>query len=70
MVSNGWLETLPDEDGRSHSFRLTDQGKRLMERAIPAWEVAQAQAQKLLGADGLGLPDNAIRRIKATVNPP
>src|SRR5271166_2117675 len=34
MVSNGWLEIVPDEDGRSHPFRLTDQGKRLMEQAI------------------------------------
>src|SRR5438270_13843382 len=24
MVDKGWLEILPDEDGRSHPFRLTD----------------------------------------------
>src|SRR5436305_400086 len=40
MVANGWLEILPDDDGRSHPFRLTDGGKRLMEKAIPAWEQA------------------------------
>src|SRR3954464_12754562 len=28
MAANGWLEVLPDEDGRSHPFRLTDQGRR------------------------------------------
>jgi DNA-binding MarR family transcriptional regulator len=64
MVSNGWLEILSDEDGRSHPFRLTTQGKRLMERAIPAWEKAQTEAKKLLGDDGLWLLDAAIQRIK------
>lgn len=66
MVANGWLEILPDDDGRSHPFRLTDEGKRLMEKAIPAWETAQAEAKKLLGADGLRLLDDAIRRVKAS----
>jgi DNA-binding MarR family transcriptional regulator len=67
MVGNGWLEVLPDDDdGRSHSFRLTDEGRRLMERAIPAWERAQAEATKLLGEDGLRLLDQAIRRVKTT----
>lgn len=66
MVSNGWLEILPDEDGRSHRFRLTDQGRRLMQQAIPAWEKAQAEAKKLLGDDGLQLLDAAIKRIKTS----
>jgi DNA-binding MarR family transcriptional regulator len=65
MVSNGWLEILPDEDGRSHPFRLTDQGRQLMQKAIPAWERAQAEAKRLLGDDGLRLLDAAIKRIKA-----
>ncbi|MFO0905534.1 MAG: MarR family winged helix-turn-helix transcriptional regulator [Pirellulales bacterium] len=64
MVENGWLEILPDEDGRSHPFRLTEQGKRLMQKAIPAWESAQAEAKKLLGEDGLRLLDAAVKRIK------
>lgn len=65
MVQNGWLEVLPDADGRSHPFKLTDQGRRLMEKTIPAWEKAQAEAKKLLGDDGLRLLDAAIRRIKS-----
>ena len=64
MVENGWLEILPDEDGRSHPFRLTDQGRRLMEKAIPAWEKAQTEAKKLLGEEGLRLLDAAIQRVK------
>ncbi len=30
MVDNGWLEILPDADGRSHPFRLTEQGRQLI----------------------------------------
>ncbi len=66
MVEKGWLEILPDDDGRSHPFQLTAQGKRLMEKAIPAWERAQKEASKLLGDDGLRLLDAAIKRIKVT----
>lgn len=69
MVSNGWLEILSDEDGRSHPFRLTDQGKRLMEKAIPAWEKAQTEAKKMLGDDGLRLLDAAIKRVKTSQAP-
>src|SRR5438270_13852309 len=65
MVANGWLEIVPDEDGRSQPFRLTAEGRRLLERALPAWEQAQAGARKLLGDDGLRLLDAAIGRVKA-----
>jgi DNA-binding MarR family transcriptional regulator len=65
MVANGWLEIVPDEDGRSQPFRLTAEGRRLMERALPAWERAQAEARKLLGDDGLRLLDAAVGRVKS-----
>jgi DNA-binding MarR family transcriptional regulator len=64
MVANGWLEIVADEDGRSQPFRLTAEGRRLMERVLPAWEQAQAEAKKLLGNDGLRLLDTAIGRVK------
>ena len=65
MVGNGWLEILPDADGRSHPFRLTEEGRKLMERSLTAWERAQAEAKRLLGDNGLHLLDAAIRRVKA-----
>lgn len=65
MVENGWLEIVPDEDGRSQPFRLTEQGRRLMEECVPAWEKAQAEANRLLGEDGLRLLDAAIQRVKS-----
>jgi DNA-binding MarR family transcriptional regulator len=49
MKARGWLEVVPDEDGRSQPFRLTLQGRKLLEKAIPAWSAAQQQVKKLLG---------------------
>ena len=64
MVDNGWLEIVPDNDARSHPFRLTNQGRQLMERIIPAWEKAQVEAHRLLGEDTLRMLDAAILRIQ------
>src|ERR1700738_4008572 len=44
MRAKGWLEVVPGEDARTQPFRLTAQGRRLLERAVPAWEQAQQQA--------------------------
>jgi DNA-binding MarR family transcriptional regulator len=63
MRKKGWLEIVPGEDARSHPFRLTAAGKRLIEKAIPAWEKAQEQAQKLLGDDFVSLLSKAAKRI-------
>src|ERR1051325_7212377 len=51
------LEVVPEEDARAQPFRLTAQGKRLIEKAIPAWEKAQHQASELLGSEGIALLD-------------
>ena len=62
MRKNGWLEVVPGEDARSHPFRLTAEGKRLIEKAIPAWEEAQAEARELLGDDFVSLLNKAAKR--------
>ena len=63
LQAHGWLEVVPDEDARAQPFRLTAQGKRLIEKAIPAWEKAQQQASELLGSEGVALLDNAARKV-------
>src|SRR5262245_4815506 len=63
MRAKGWLEVVPGEDARTQPFRLTAHGRRLLERAVPAWEQAQQQAEGLLGAEGVALLDNAARRL-------
>ena len=62
MRKNGWLEEVPTEDARSRPFRLTEEGKRLIESAIPAWEKAQAEAKELLGDDFVSLLNKAVKR--------
>src|SRR3954467_13569276 len=47
MRARGWLEVVPDEDGRSQPFRLTPQGRKLLDKAVPAWSEAQQQVKSL-----------------------
>jgi DNA-binding MarR family transcriptional regulator len=63
LQAHGWLEVVPEEDARSQPFRLTPQGRRLIEKAIPAWEKAQRQASELLGNDGIALLDKAAKKV-------
>ena len=63
MRAKGWLEVVPDEDARAQPFRLTPQGKRLIEKAVPAWEAAQSQATELLGDEGIALLNQAASRL-------
>lgn len=67
MKARGWLEVVPDEDGRSQPFRLTSQGRRLLEKAVPSWEEAQERVKQLLGSDIVNELNHAMGRInKAT----
>jgi DNA-binding MarR family transcriptional regulator len=63
MRARGWLEVVPGEDARTQPFRLTPQGRRLLEKAIPAWEEAQRQATELLGHEGIALLNKAASRL-------
>ena len=64
MKSRGWLEVVPDEDARAQPFRLTAQGKKLLDRALPAWEQAQHQATELLGGDAIEAIHDAVTRLR------
>lgn len=63
MRAKGWLEVVPAEDARMQPFRLTAQGRRVLERAAPAWEQAQRKASELLGKEGVALLDKAAKRL-------
>jgi DNA-binding MarR family transcriptional regulator len=65
MKANGWLEVVPDEDGRAQPFRLTAKGKKLVARAKPAWEMAQKKATELLGGDAIGVISEAATRVRS-----
>jgi DNA-binding MarR family transcriptional regulator len=63
MRSKGWLEVVPGKDARTQPFRLTAQGRRLLERAVPGWERAQQQAGELLGDEGIALLSKAASKL-------
>jgi DNA-binding MarR family transcriptional regulator len=63
MRAKGWLESVPDEDARAQPFQLTPQGKRLIEKAVPAWELAQRKAGELLGKGGIALFDRVVNKM-------
>src|SRR5687768_1376410 len=63
MRARGWLEVVPDEDGRSQPFRLTPQGRKLLEKAVPAWSEAQQQVKKALGDGFAEQLNQAMKRV-------
>ena len=65
LQAHGWLEVVPEEDARAQPFRLTAKGKRLIEKAAPAWEKAQRQAEQLLGEGGVALLTRAAGKLGA-----
>jgi DNA-binding MarR family transcriptional regulator len=67
MKVRGWLEVVPDVDGRSQPFRLTLQGRMLLEKAIPAWSEAQHQVKKALGDGFVQQLNQTMKRVRKTV---
>ena len=61
MKQQGWVESDPPEGGRNQTLRLTPAGRKLMDQALPAWEQAQAEAEQVLGAEGV----TALHQIAA-----
>src|SRR4051794_20217325 len=63
MKARGWLEVVADADGRSQPFRLTAQGRKLLEKAIPAWSEAQQQVKKIFGDGFVEQLNQAMKRV-------
>src|SRR5436305_14517937 len=63
MKARGWLEVVPAEDGRSQPFQLTAQGRKLLEKAVPAWSEAQQQVTTILGDGFVHQLNRAVKRV-------
>jgi len=63
MKARGWLEVVPDKDGRSQPFRLTPPGRKLLEKAVPPWSEAQQQVKKVLGDGFVAQLNQAMKRV-------
>ena len=63
MRDNGWVVVAAGESGHKQQLTLNRRGKALLERALPAWEQAQAEARAVLGQRGA----DSIRSIGNTL---
>ena len=63
MRAKHWLEVVAADDARTQPFRLTDQGRKILERAIPAWVKAQKEAVQLLGEDVVAMLDRVTKYV-------
>ena len=63
MRRNGWIESVADDDARMQPFRLTAKGRRLLDRAVPAWSQAQQKAIALLGEHGVAVLAKTAGRL-------
>lgn len=51
LENAGWIRSTPGEDRRERHFDLTSAGRRVYERALPAWEDVQRRYREMLGSD-------------------
>ena len=52
MLREGWIEEVPDKNGKGRLVQVSERGLHLLSEAAPAWHAAQAQAAALLGPSG------------------
>jgi DNA-binding MarR family transcriptional regulator len=53
-----------DDDRRSHLIEVTDKGKALLRKCLPAWRRAQEDVTGRLGAESASLK-SALRKLPA-----
>ena len=63
MINNGWVEYVSDADGRAKPIRITAKGKKLIQKALPDWRVAQKKAERLLGAETSGAISKRVNQM-------
>jgi DNA-binding MarR family transcriptional regulator len=63
MCARGWLRLQPEGDRRSHLIEVTEAGQALISKAIPAWQQAQAEVSRRLGADSVAALRAALRKL-------
>jgi DNA-binding MarR family transcriptional regulator len=56
--------TVDSEDRRSHRIMVTEKGRDVIERAYPAWKVAQTEVLRRLGAPGAAALKKTIRKLQ------
>ena len=65
MCARGWLRLQRDADRRSHQVEVTDKGRALLRKCLPAWQQAQAEVSRRLGTDTVAELRSALRKLSA-----
>jgi DNA-binding MarR family transcriptional regulator len=70
MRRQDWIVDTPGEDGRNTMLTATPTGKRVLEKAFPAWQQAQQEVSTLLGKKEIASIDRAAKamRLKGSAN--
>jgi DNA-binding MarR family transcriptional regulator len=69
LRAQGWLDKRIGADERTSLIRLTREGRRLLQQTIPAWEAAQEEATRLLGAEHVTRLERTTRGLRARPKP-
>jgi DNA-binding MarR family transcriptional regulator len=64
MERNGWVAKEPGVDARSHTLKLTSEGRKKLQQAVPHWRKAQDEAEDLLGKGGRDTIQRVTKRIR------
>jgi DNA-binding MarR family transcriptional regulator len=68
MEAKGWMRSTEGVDRRTGWLSVTLAGKKLLERAFPAWDQAQHHAKALLNEKDIAGIDRAIRALRPGKN--
>src|SRR5258708_26091062 len=63
MYAKGWLRLETGEGRRSPLIQGTEKGQALLRKCLPAWQQAQENVTKRLGAETIAALKSAIRRL-------
>jgi len=65
MCARGWLRLERGEDHRSHLIELTEKGRALIRKSLPAWHQAQEEVSHRLGSESVSALRSALRKLSA-----
>lgn len=53
LMGRGWVEAVQNTDARKRAVQLTDEGRAILDAAIPLWEAAQRRFVEGLGEESI-----------------
>jgi DNA-binding MarR family transcriptional regulator len=63
MCARGWLRLTPEEDRRSHLIEVTDKGRTVIRKCLPAWQQAQEEIIKRLGTESVAALRSVLHKL-------